>query len=332
MLTVLANWPVQPEEVEVIETRWPAECSVVYGKEYSTAELAARAAEFDVIVGQVPVEVLRRAERLRFVHVLGHGVDRLDEGEVAEILRRRKIPIARANPAAITISEFVLMSLVALNRRLIQVHEALAYRGDWSQALLSNRLKGGLGGELFGTTLCIAGLGSIGQAIAERARAFGMRVGALTRQPENYDAASLGLDFIGSLASPEPHLAKAQHLVLALPLNEGTRSFLTAERLLAMPRGSFLVNIGRAAMVDQKAMYEALASGHLAGAAIDVWPNEELKSYPSSYPIHHFNVIMTPHSCAITRESRIRALDAVGDNLRRTLRSEALLSAASLGD
>jgi phosphoglycerate dehydrogenase-like enzyme len=330
VLAVLANWPIQPEEVALIEANWPADCTVVYSNRYKPDELVARAGEFDVIAGQLPIDILRGASKLRFVHVLGHGIDRLGEGEVAQILRDRAIPIARANPAAITISEFVLMSLVALNRRLIQIHEALAYRGDWSQHLLPGRLRGSMGGELHGTTLCIAGLGSIGRAIAHRAKAFGLRVGALTRNPQKYDAEALGLDFIGSLATPEPFLARSQHLVIALPLTNDTRTFLSAERLAAMPDQSFLINIGRAAMVDQKAMYEALASGKLAGAALDVWPNEAAKTYPSPYPIHHFNVIMTPHSCAITRESRVRAIEAVGENLTRTLRGEALLNASGV--
>lgn len=330
MLTVLANWPVQPEEIDIIKASWPEECKIVFASQHPGADVLARAGEFDVIAGQLQVELLRDAHRLQLVHVLGHGIDRLGEGEVADILRTRAIPIARANPAAITISEYVLMSLIALNRRLIQVHEALAYRGDWSQHLLPGRLRGSLGGELHGTTLCVAGLGSIGQAIAERARAFGMRVGALTRRPDRYDAAELGLDFLGALDQPEPWLAQAQHIVIALPLNDSTRNFLNAERINVVPRGAFLVNIGRAAMVDQSAMHSALASGQLAGAAIDVWPNEADKTYPSPQPIHHFNVIMTPHSCAITRESRVRALETVGENIRRLLRGAPALNASSV--
>jgi phosphoglycerate dehydrogenase-like enzyme len=83
-------------------------------------------------------------------------------------------------------------------------------------------------------------------------------------------------------------------------------------------------------MVDQEALQAALESGKLAGAAIDVWPHEERKTYPSDFPIHHFNVIMTPHSCAITRESRVRAVLAVGENLRRSLNGEPLLNASSV--
>ncbi len=330
MLNVLANWPAQPEEREIIAASWPEGATVHYGQDLAPEELDRLLPEIDVIIGAANAPMLRRAERLKFIHVLGHGVDRLGEPETAAILRERGIPIARANPAAITISEFVVMSMVALTRSLIQIHEALAYRGDWSRSRLPGRMQGSLGGELHGATLTIAGLGSIGQEIAKRAKAFGMRVGALTRAPEKYDAAALGLDFLGRLDAPEAHLARTDHLVLALPANPDTRLFLSAERIAALKERSYLVNIGRASLVDQEAMVQALAMGRLAGAAIDVWPNEELRTYPSPQPIHHFNVIMTPHSCAMTRESRVRALQVAGANLERALRGEALVNAASV--
>ena len=329
-MRVLANWPVQPEEIEVIRAEWPAACEVLFGPQLSEEELVAVAPTLDVIAGQVPAKPLEAATALRFIHVLGHGIDRLGEGAVAALLRERRVPIARANPAANTIAEYVVMSLIALNRRLIRIHEALAYRGDWSLDLLPGRLRGSMGGELEGTTLTIAGLGGIGQTIARRAAAFGMRVGALTRRPERYDADALGLAFVGSLDEPEEWLRRSNHLVIALPLTEGTRLFLNADRFATLPEGALLVNIGRAAMVDQKALFDALGSGRLAGAAIDVWPDEPARTYPSPYPIHHFNVIMTPHNCAVTRESRIRALRAVGENLRRSLEGLPLLDASGV--
>lgn len=332
MPTVLANWPAQPGEIELARFLWPGDWEIIDAKEHTSEELIALAVGFDVVVGRLSPELLRAADRLRFIHVLGHGVDRLGEGEVAAILRERKIPIARANPASITISEFVLMSMIALNRRLIDVHQSLAYRGDWSQARLRNRMNGAYGGEIYGQTLCIAGLGDIGKAIAEKAKALGMRGGALTRTPQSYNPDALGLDFLSGLDAPEESLARSDHLVTALPLTPETENFLSASRIATMRKGSFLINIGRSSMVDQKAMFEALSTGHLAGAAIDVWPDEESKTYPSAYPIHHFNVIMTPHSCAITKESRTRALEMVAENLRRSWYGQPLLNASPLRD
>lgn len=329
-LKVLVNWPVEASELAIIEASWPAGCSVVIGNKTAPEELLKIAPELDVIVGDVPAALLHKATRVRLLHVMGHGIDKLGTGEVAQIIRARGLPIARSNPASITLAEFVIMAMVALNRRVLKLHEALAYRGQWSRDLVARRLDGSLGGELYGASLLIAGMGGIGQEIGKRARAFGMRVGALTRRPASYDAAAHGLDFIGALAEPEPWLARADHLVLALPLTDETRNFLSAERFAAMKAGSFLINIGRSAMVDQTALVQALGSGRLAGAAIDVWPNEELRTYPSPTPIHHFNVIMTPHTSAITRESRVRAITLVGENLQRLMNGEPLLNLAGV--
>ena len=330
MLEVLVNWPAHPEEKDLIAAVWPREWAVVYSADHSKADILAMAGRFDAIAGQLTPELLAAATNLKFMHVLGHGIDRLGEGALAAALAARAIPIARANPAAITISEFVMMSLIALNRRLISVHENLAYRGEWSEKRLADRMKGGHGGEIYGRTLCVAGLGEIGRAIAARAKAFGMVVGGLTRNPGAYAPDALGIDFLGSLATPEECLSRSDHLVIALPLTPDTENFLSVERLAAMPRGSYLVNIGRAAMVDQDAMVTALETGDLAGAAIDVWPDESARTYPHPRAIHHHNVIMTPHSCAITRESRVRAIEAVGENMRRHQAGETLRNAAPL--
>lgn len=329
-LTVLANWPADGEDVALVRRFWPSSCIPIFGAKTSEAELEARAGEFDVIVGSLPPALMRRANRLKFVHVMGHGIDRLDQGEVGSLLRERGIPVARANPAASTIAEYVIMCLIALNRRLIAVHEALAHRGDWSLWRRPDRLRESMGGELQGSSLCIVGLGSIGQAIALRARAFGMHVGALTRTPERYDAQSFGLDYIGSLADPDPYIARARHLVIVVPLSQETENLIDARRLAAMPNGGFLVNVGRSAIVHSSALYDALRTGHLAGAAIDVWENEHERSYPARLPLHHFNTIMTPHYAAITRETRIRAIEAVGNNLSRWLAGQRLLNATDI--
>lgn len=322
MLTILASWAELPAERELVTSMWRG-CDVLFASDFDRQELEARASSIDVIVaGKVPLWLARAATNLKFVHILGHGIDQFCDDDVRQFLQDRHTPIVRANPAAIPIAEFVIMSLIALNRRLIRQHEALAYRGDWSKELMKHRLEGSMGGELFGSTLCIVGLGGIGMAIAERARAMGMRVGALTRDPARH--ADAPLDFVGSLSEPDEWLSQSPHVVLALPLTDSTKNFFDAERLSRLPKGSLLVNVGRAGLVDESALYAALASGQLAGAAIDVWDDEQAKSYPSRFPLHHFNVLMTPHSTALTREARLRAFATVGNNIARFAAGEPL--------
>jgi phosphoglycerate dehydrogenase-like enzyme len=315
LLTVLASWAALPAERELVTSMWRG-CEILFASDFSRQELEARAPSVDVIVaGKLPLWTAVAATNLKFVHVLGHGIDQFCDDDVRQLLLERRTPIVRANPAAIPIAEFVIMSMIALNRRLIRQHEALAYRGDWSKDLMRDRLEGSMGGELSGSTLCIVGLGSIGMAIAERARAMGMKVGALTRDPARHANASL--DFVGGLSQPDEWLARSKHIVLALPLTGSTQNFLDAERLSRLPRGGFLVNVGRSGLVDHSALYAALASGQLAGAAIDVWDDEQAKGYPSRYPLHQFNVVMTPHSTALTREARLRAFGTVGESIAR---------------
>lgn len=104
-------------------------------------------------------------------------------------------------------------------------------------------------------------------------------------------------------------------------------------RFKAMQDGSYLINISRGGIIDEKALYYALKSGKIAGAALDVWEMEEegvSTGYPTQYPLHNFNVIMTPHYSGATKESRERALINIGENLKRFLKGETLLGLADL--
>jgi phosphoglycerate dehydrogenase-like enzyme len=100
-----------------------------------------------------------------------------------------------------------------------------------------------------------------------------------------------------------------------------------------MQDGSYLINISRGGIIDERALYQVLRSGKLAGAGLDVWEIEEKGlngGYPTEYPLHNFNVIMTPHYSGATKESRERALINIGENLRRFIKGEQLLGLADL--
>lgn len=331
VISTLANWRIQPEERELIVKHWPSELRVVFRTDMNAADLEIRAHEFQVIVGEAPVELLRSATGLRLLHVLGHGIDALEHGETAEILRSRNVCIASAKPASGPIAEYAIMSLIALNRRLMPIHHALAYHGDWSEDLVYDRMRGSLGGEIEGSTLCILGFGAIGKAIAKKAKSLGMRVGALTNRPHLHNVDADLLDYIGHLKDAPHYLASSHHLVVALPLTDQTRGLVSRQLLQRMPQRSFLVNIARSEIVDLEAVVEALELGRLAGAAIDVWPNQLKGSYPSRLPLHQFNVIMTPHYSGNTLESRRRAIITIGDNLRRFLANQPIPHTRRLG-
>lgn len=332
---VLLTWVVSDPEWDVIGREWPKVNAVVADLDDPTS-LEHQVQRAEVIVGlmrAVTPRMLESAERLRLVHVLGHGVDGLLTPEAVEILEARNVAVARANPGAIAIAEYVIMALVALSRRLLTVHESLVQRGSWSPELRRRRPFGSLGGELSGATVGIVGFGGIGQETARRALAFGMRVLTYTRRPEVVAQSGIPIHRAYGPGERDDFFREVDHLVLAAPLTDTTRGIVDRESLALMKHGSYLVNVSRGPMVDERAVHEALESGRLAGAALDVWTREESgrqSGYPADVPLHQFNVLMTPHYAALTREARERALGVVGENVRRLQRDEPLLNPVDL--
>lgn len=334
-MQVLLTFQPASEDWPIIEGSWPAEVTPVMRRPSPAAggtagvpgpvALVDEVDEVGALVGHMrgaQLELVRRATRLRLIHTLGHGVDALLAAECRELLRSRDILVARANPASITIAEFTIMNMIALSRRLISVHTALVQRGDWSTELKARRSTGVLGGELYGKVLGLVGYGNIGHEIHVRARAFGMTVGALVRRPH----AGAGLDF--QCEDVAGFLGRCDYVVLCAPLTPATRHLIDAGRIALMRDGAYVLNVSRGPLIDEGAVHDALRSGKLAGAALDVWDVEErggpLAGYPSAYTFHDLNVVMTPHYSGATRESRERAFTAVGRNLRRLLDGEPL--------
>jgi phosphoglycerate dehydrogenase-like enzyme len=179
--------------------------------------------------------------------------------------------------------------------------------------------------------VCVLGLGSIGEAVLNRARAIGMHAGAVTRRPERHDGS--GLKFLLGFEELAAALGQADHVVLALPRTRDTTGLLDAAMFAAMRPGSYLINVSRAGLVDEDALVAALASGHLAGAALDCWWCEEQGrryGYPADHPLHLFNVQMTPHFSGSTVQTRSRALRAMGENIGRFHTGLPLLNEVSL--
>ncbi len=174
--------------------------------------------------------------------------------------------------------------------------------------------------ELYGGTLGIVGYGHIGREVAKRARAFGMRVHAVSRrapapdveQPDRF-AAMEGLDDL---------LAESDYVLVTLPLDDSTQNLFDAGRFAAMKPDGVLINVGRGRVIDERALYDALAEKRIGGAMIDVWyqyPSaDDPDPTPSRYPFESLdNVIMTPHCSARSQAMRERRWQFVADNLRR---------------
>ena len=270
------------------------------GNLMTRAEVLRLAPELVGIVNQaelrVDSELLERAPKLKVVANVSIGVNNLD----LALMQRHgvfatNVPHAFVEPTA----DFTLGVLLAVARRL---HEADSYvrAGGWSS------FQPGVwdGVLLDGKTLGLVGYGAIGQAVAQRARGFGLRILFHQRTPANHP------DYV----SLERLLGEADFVSLHLPLNRDSERLINVPRLAQMKRGAFLINASRGRVVDESALVAALQSGHLAGAALDVFENEP-EVHPALLTMR--NVVLTPHIGGGTRESRHRArLHCVNDVAR----------------
>lgn len=162
--------------------------------------------------------------------------------------------------------------------------------------------------ELRGSTVLIVGLGSIGREVARLAEAFGMNVVSVRREQGNLDEL----------------LPQADSIVVTLPLTDETRGLIDRDRIERIRRGAIFVNVGRGGVVDEQALVDALRSGHLRGAALDVFTQEPLAPESPLWELE--NVIISPHTSALSRRENERIIELFGDNLRRYLRGDELRS------
>lgn len=180
-------------------------------------------------------------------------------------------------------------------------------------------------GTLEDKTLCILGMGSIGQAIALRARPFGMRITGVKRTVREDDEAWGYADELYTTDQLRDALGEADYVVLTLPSTPETEHLLDDGAIRSMKLGTYFVNVGRGTVVDETALVEALRDGHLSGAALDVF---EVEPLPEDSPLWDFeNVIISPHATDnVPGLINARQTDLFCENLRRYLAEEPLLN------
>ena len=197
--------------------------------------------------------------------------------------------------------------------------------GDWSD---SPRVGGPTRGELAGATVGLVGYGHIGQAVALRARSFGMQVEAVTRTPRPLDPAPDRLGGYGDLGGL---LERADFVVVACALDEATRGLLDAAQLARMKPSAVLLNVARGPIVDETALFEALRDRRLLGAVLDVWYAYATPAEPDVRPSRHpfqqlDNVVMTPHLSGWSDGAQARRWVRIAENLERLAAGLPLLN------
>jgi phosphoglycerate dehydrogenase-like enzyme len=305
---------------EPVRLRLSLPCELVVDDE---AGIVARLADADVLVSMGFSGLMAAAApRLRLVQVPGAGLDRIDRGALGPGTH-----LANAYGHEAGIAEYIIGAMIALTRSFGRL-DARMRRGEWESQWAVGTPAPPLWPELAGKTLGILGFGHIGQALARRAAAFDMQVCAIRRQAQAETPG--GVTFVGGPERLDEVLRLADYLAVTLSLSSETRNLIDARRLQSMKPTAFLINVARAEIFDESALYGSLASGKLAGAALDVWyryPTAAGPTPPATQPFGELgNVIMTPHISGWTEGMLEARATLIADNIARTARGETPLN------
>ncbi len=261
---------------------------------------------------RVDAEVLATAKRLRVVARAGVGLDNVD----VEAATQAGVMVVNAPTSNIVSAAELAIGLILDTARRISVANASLRHHEWKRSRFS-------GVELFEKTLGIVGLGRIGVLVAQRMSAFGMTVIAYDPYIQAGRAAQLGI----RLVTLEELLAQSDVVTVHLPKTPETVGLIGAEQLRLCKPTAILVNAARGGLVDEQALFEALAEGRLAGAGLDVYEHEPCTDSPL---FDLDNVVATPHLGASTEEAQEKAGVAVAGSVRLALGGELVPDAVNV--
>ncbi len=249
--------------------------------------------------------LLAEAPRLHTVGRLGVGLDNIDVDSCHE-RGIEVIPATGANDAAV--AEYVIAAALVL-RRPAFLHSAATLSGQWPRPQM-------IGAECGGATLGLLGFGSTARETARRSAALGMRILAF----DPYLPADAAAWQLAEAADLEALLAEADIVSVHLPLTDETRDLLDASRIRRMRAGAVLVNAARGGIVDESAVVESLRSGHLGGAALDVFADEPLDAAGGRVFEGLDNLLLTPHIAGVTAESNVRVSRLIAQHVAERFR------------
>ncbi len=281
-------------------------------------DLARALAEADVFISMHWNRSFPPAPNLKLIQSPGTGVDFIDLRAVPAGVR-----VCNCYGHAEGTAEYVMLAIL-LWCHVHFVPAATSFRAERSWRY-SGRVNGPINDELCGKTVGILGLGTIGRAVAQRAKGFGTRVIGCNRTLREVPQ----LDAQYPLARIDEFLAECDFVVIAAALAPETERLVDAQRIAMMKPSAVLVNVGRGHIVDEDALYAALKEKRLRGATLDVWyaypSRDNLSIAPSKHPFHELdNVWMTPHTSAWTTGMVERRWTEIAENLDRLARGEPL--------
>lgn len=261
--------------------------------------------------------ILDAAPKLKLIHQTGIGVDNID----IDYCTKKSIYVANVPLAnAVSVAEHTLFLMLSLAKNV-----GCGYTPNIS--VMRERFTDTLGTDLQGKTLTIIGLGATGIEVAKRAKAFGMKIFAVTKPPFSRK----GIDkthYVDNIASPEnllQFLVEADYVSIHTPLNSDTRNIIGEKELNFMKKSAYLINVARAPIVDREALFVALKTKRIAGAAFDVFWNEPpTKGNDNLLQLDNF--VLTPHIAGSTNEAVEATARIVSVNVARMSRGELPLT------
>jgi (S)-sulfolactate dehydrogenase len=253
---------------------------------------------------RVTSDLLAAAKHLKAIGRLGVGLDNIDQ-QAAAIANIQVLPATGAN--AIAVAEYVMSAMLHLRRPMTTGFQAMI-GGDWPREQF-------IGGEISGKTIGLVGFGQIAQFVALRAAAFGMRVAYFDPHltSENTELEALRSKSLDEL------LAVADCVSIHVPLNDETYRLIDSERFAQMKTGAILINTSRGGIVDERALIHHLKTGHIGGAALDVFEDEPLDQLRGAQFEGIDQLILTPHIAGVTHESNHRVSQVTAENVLRAL-------------
>ncbi|MFW5907625.1 MAG: 2-hydroxyacid dehydrogenase [Candidatus Natronoplasma sp.] len=293
------------EEEENLADLVPPDIEVEEATADEEEEMLDEAHRYDAVIGsRISREFLERAENLKYFIVPFVGIPYSDKKKLRDF---PEIEVVNSHFNYWMVAEHAFTLLLASAKKIVPIHQSLK-DGDWTP-----RYEDEWGKGLRDKTLLILGFGHIGKEIARIASSFNMEIKAVKRTPEESELA----DEIGTRKDLPGSLKEADFIVSTLPETDETRGYLSKEEFEQMKEGVHIVNVGRGPVIDEEALYEALRSGKVEGAGLDVWwnypPDEGSRTdtFPSNYPLDEFdNVVFSPHRATQIRErSRYRIRD-----------------------
>lgn len=277
----------------LLKTDWR---SIAIPDETSVAELREALPLADALISLCwQRRMAAPTSRLKLIQALGAGVDAYDMAALPD-----GCALCNVHEHEAPIAEYVMGAMVALTARFV-FHDRQLRQGFWDG---TGRRDGAPHEELAGKTAGLIGYGRIGREVAKRARAFGMKVHAIKAHPWSATNGAAP-NWLGGPSQLGELIAASDYLVVCCPLNEHTRGLLDAKALASLKPAAYLINIARADVIEEAALFDTLRERRIAGAALDVWyrypENGDQKLLPSALPFHELdNVLMTPHLSAWT--------------------------------